>query len=49
MAAGELVRITTGRSNFEMKANGEITLHADKINLNAATMVKINGKVVDIN
>jgi type VI secretion system secreted protein VgrG len=49
MAAGELVRITCGKSTIEMKGNGEMTLNGDKININAATMVKINGKVVDIN
>ncbi|MBQ2260980.1 MAG: hypothetical protein II336_06395, partial [Loktanella sp.] len=49
MSSGELVRISCGKSIIEMKESGEITLNGDKININAATIVKINGKTVDIN
>jgi len=49
ISAGELIRITCGKTTIEMKENGELTLTGDKININAATLVKINGKVVDIN
>lgn len=49
LSAGELVRITCGKCTIEMKDNGEMTFNGDKININAAALVKINGKIVDIN
>lgn len=39
--AGELVRITCGKSHIDMKENGEFTINGDKI--------QINGKTFDIN
>ncbi|WP_305082566.1 type VI secretion system Vgr family protein, partial [Nereida sp. MMG025] len=49
ISAGRSIRLSTGKSVFEMHSDGRIAMHADKISINADTIVKINGKVVDIN
>ena len=49
ISAGQLLVLRCGKTLVEMKENGELTLNGDKININAATLVKINGKKVDIN